>query len=179
MSLVFDFELYIKRKCAAYLMSVVLFLFRAWTMYGQYILPNALRPQDNMVAILEQRCRGMCVSSYEHCFFWQPRWSRLCVIIPTKTPGWMFCIDRPTFGMTALYRKSLSLEMLKLIGTTIYMGDVEVPWLHLKWRTTAILLTKSLAHKMYTLVQGPIFFTHWTWCAWTASFFSKNTEKTI
>lgn len=39
----------------------------------------------------------------------------------------MFCIDRPTFGMTALYRKSLSLEMLKLIGTTIYMGDVEVP----------------------------------------------------
>lgn len=122
-------------------------MFRVSTTYGKDTFPNASRriqfspkrqPGVHVGAALRSDSRRFSRAlDFFLLFFTSEVVRTLCE--NTNKYAWMHILDRQTYARRdGSWEKVTPLEMLQFIGILIYMGMVEVPRLHLYWKTTGI-----------------------------------------
>lgn len=146
MRFVFDFALCIYKKTHFILDdSAIVCFFRASTTYGRDTLPNSSRhvkflptiePGAYVGAVMRSDARRFCRAlDFFLLFFTTEVIKTVCE--NTNKYAWMHILGKQTYSRRdGSWEEVTPLEMLRLIGLIIYMGLVEVPRLHLYWRTT-------------------------------------------
>lgn len=122
-------------------------MLRVSTTYGKNVSPNAARrikfslarqPGAHLAAVLRSDVR--CVSralDFFRLFFTTKAVHTLCD--NTNKYAWMHILDRQTYAQRdGSWEEVMPLEVLRFIGIILYMGVVDVPRLHMYWRTTGI-----------------------------------------
>lgn len=125
----------------------ILSLLRVSTTYGKDVLPNAARrikfsptrqPGAHVAAALRSDVRRFSRAlDFFLLFFTTEVLQTLCD--NTNKYAWMHVLDRQTYARRdGSWEEVMPLEMLRFIGLILYMGVVDVPRLHMYWRTTGI-----------------------------------------
>ncbi|KAH8035404.1 hypothetical protein HPB51_005128 [Rhipicephalus microplus] len=118
------------------------------TTYGKDVLPNPARrmkfssvrqPGAHLAAALRSGVRRFSRALDFFLLFFTTEVLQTNICDNTNKYAWMRILDRQIYARRdGSWEEVMPLEMLRFIGLIIYMGVVDVPRLHMYWRTTGI-----------------------------------------